>query len=133
MTEVPSHALKSGNVQSCGCSHKSNGEQRIENFLLSKKILYEREKAFADCKSNYKLRFDFYLPDYNCCIEYDGKQHFEPVEYFGGLEKFKETQKHDFIKNQYCEQKQTKLIRISYTSYNDIETILLKEILNETS
>ena len=36
------------------------------------------------------------------CIEFDGIQHFKPIEYWGGIEKLKTTQKHDKIKNRYC-------------------------------
>lgn len=63
------------------------------------------------------------------CIEYDGRQHIEPVN-FGGcddntaVDAFNQTQKHDKIKTEYCKKNNIKLIRISYKDYNDIGKIL---------
>ena len=74
------------------------------------------------------LPFDFYLPDYNTCIEYDGIQHFEVVDYFGGLDGFITTKIRDTIKNEYCKSKNIKLIRIPYWGFDNIENILKKEL-----
>lgn len=70
--------------------------------------------TFDDCRDINLLPFDFYLPDYNLCIEYDGIHHFEINEYFGGVDRLKYTKKHDKIKNIYCKLNNIKLIRISY-------------------
>ena len=75
---VTAISLRSGHTASCGCL-KSRGENKISNILSNAKITFEREKTFNTCKfpdSNALARFDFYLPDYNICIEYDGEQHF---------------------------------------------------------
>lgn len=77
------------------------------------------------------MRFDFYLPQYNTLIEYDGKQHFEPIEFFGGEEKFNKLQENDKIKNEYCKNNKIPLIRISYKNQKrEIETTLDKIIQN---
>jgi very-short-patch-repair endonuclease len=67
------------------------------------------------------------------CVEYDGSQHYHPVEYFGGEKVFKETQKSDAIKNKYCSDNGIKLIRIPYKNKSsaEIETVLKKELLLE--
>lgn len=72
--DVSNNDLKSGRVKSCGCNY-SKGEAEIEECLKSLKIIYKTQYTFKDCLSNKNkpLRFDFYLPDYNCCIEYDGE------------------------------------------------------------
>ena len=70
------------------------------------------------------MRPDFYLPDYNLVVEYDGKQHFEANEMFGGEEGFEERQKMDELKDQLCEEHGIKVVRISYSEYNNIESIL---------
>ena len=62
-----------------------------------------------------KLHLDFYLPKHKIGIEYDGIQHYQPRELFGGLSRFKEVKRHDKIKNQYCIEHGIKLIRIPYT------------------
>ena len=72
------------------------------------------------------MLFDFYLPNFNLCIEYDGLQHFKSVKYWGGIEGFKKLKKHDKIKNKFCKSNNIKLLRIKYTKFNKIEEILTK-------
>ena len=73
---------------------------------------------FDKCKGNKrKLPFDFYLPDYNTCIEFDGKQHFESVDHFGGDEEFVKRLENDKIKTEYCKNYNIQLIRIRYDDY----------------
>jgi hypothetical protein len=106
------------------CYNKSKGENKIKLFLESNKIDYTPQHGFKDCKYKQVLNFDFYLPKYNICIEFDGRQHFEPVEKFGGVEEFELTKIRDSIKNSYCEDNNIKLIRIPYTKLNKIDEIL---------
>lgn len=106
-----------------GCPNckKSKGEIKISEFLTSENITYVSQKTFNNCRDKLPLPFDFYLPDYNICIEYDGEQHFRSVEFFGGEEKFEELKKHDNIKNNYCKENGIDLLRIPYYEYNNIE------------
>lgn len=99
-----------------GCPHctKSYGEKSIKNFLIKNKINYISQKKFDNCVLKKQLSFDFYLPDYNTCIEYDGVQHFKPVKRFGGKKFFKLQKERDNVKTNYCEQNNIKLIRIPY-------------------
>ncbi len=78
---------------------ESRGESSIEKILNKYNIKYEKQKKFINCRYKKLLSFDFYLPDYNICIEFDGRQHFESIELFGGDEYLKNIQKHDKIKN----------------------------------
>lgn len=113
------------------CDYRiSHGEQQIRNFLELNHITYYREYRFNDCKDKIPLPFDFYLPDCNLAIEYDGKQHFEPTDMFGGEETFKKTQLHDNIKNKYCLEKNIELLRISYIDYENIQEILTERLIN---
>ena len=115
--------IQNGHTQSCGCL-KSKGEQLIGEILRENNINYESQKIFKDCtnpEDTCSLKFDFYLPDYNCCIEYDGEQHFKSIDFYGGEEKFKRTQLLDSIKNQYCIDHNIRMIRIPYTDFNDID------------
>lgn len=99
-----------------GCSHcvESKGERLVRQWLEKCDIKYKYQEPFDDCRDVLPFPFDFYLPEFNVCIEYDGKQHFEPIEYFGGQEAFEYTQKHDKIKNEYCKNNNIKLLRIPY-------------------
>jgi very-short-patch-repair endonuclease len=95
-------------------SRMSYGELLIAKILDDKNIKYKYNKPLKDCISSSKLRFDFYLPDYNICIEYDGKQHFESVEYFGGDIEFEKVKIRDNIKNEWCKVNDIKLLRFNY-------------------
>jgi very-short-patch-repair endonuclease len=85
----------------------------VETYLKRKNINYTWQKKFDDCKNINKLPFDFFLPDYNTIVEFDGVQHFEPVKKFGGEEHFKRIKKHDEIKNNYCKDNNINLIRLT--------------------
>ena len=76
-----------------------------------------------------KCRFDFYVNN-NYLIEYDGQQHFESVEYFGGEEQLKIQQKRDTYKNQWCKENNIPLIRIPYTK---LDTLCIKDLMLETT
>jgi len=106
----------SNHLQGKGCPicRESLGERTIENYLISKNINFKRQKQFEDCRNINKLKFDFYLKDYNYIIEFDGIQHFEPIKIFGGEKKFVETVVNDKIKNDYCIKNNINLCRISY-------------------
>ena len=112
----------------CPCCNQSRGEKNISRYLENKKIEYKSQYKFEDCKFYKQLPFDFYLPKYNCCIEFDGKQHYEIVEHFGGLENFIDIKIRDTIKNIYCQQNNIKLIRILYSDLKNIEVILENEL-----
>jgi hypothetical protein len=69
------------------------------------------DKVVNKFDNNY---FDFYLPKYRTVIEFDGKQHYEPMEYFGGIESYERLKINDKIKSDYCEENYIDLIRIRY-------------------
>jgi len=113
-----SHYVKK---QGCPTCKESVGEKNICSLLNDKNIKYIRQYTFDDCRDKYKLPFDFYLPDFNVCIEFDGKQHYEPIEYWGGENNFELIKKHDFLKNNYCKNKNITLIRIKYDKKINME------------
>lgn len=106
----------SNHLQGKGCPvcRESLGERKISLFLDNNNIQYIKQKKYNDCKFINKLPFDFYLPKYNICIEYDGIQHFESIKLFGGEKEFLKTQIRDKIKTEYCLNNNIQLIRISY-------------------
>lgn len=108
-------SLNKGSTMSCGCMKKSRGEMYVENLLKEFNIYFEKQKSFENCKRKKRLRFDFFLPIQNICIEYDGEQHYKPIKYWGGEENFKEIQLNDQIKNDFCKKNNIRLVRIPYT------------------
>lgn len=112
----PTEILSGSGCPQCS---ESSGERRVRQWLQKQNIQYEFQKRYDDCRDKNTLPFDFYLPTYNSIIEYDDRQHFEPIEHFGGDEKFKIQQKHDNIKNEYCKNNGISLLRIPY--YKNVE------------
>ena len=114
----------------CPTCFESRGEKSIRIFLENNNIGFEKEFIFEGCKNKLPLPFDYYLIDYNLCIEYDGEQHFKPNEFFGGEKSMDKLVKNDTIKNQYCIDNNIDLIRIPYYEYNNIEKILYEKMNN---
>lgn len=106
----------------CPKCNSSKGEKFIRSYLVNNHIKFEQEKEFRGLKDSLPLRFDFYLPDYNTVIEYDGIQHYVPQEWMGGEKKFKKQKYHDGLKNIYCSKYGIRLIRISYR-YNTFDKV----------
>lgn len=117
------------NGHGCKMCQLSKGEEKIEKLLKSLNLNFEREYRFKDDMIK-KLPFDFYLPDLKLLIEYDGRQHYEPVEVFGGNGAFEKLKENDKIRNLWCENKNIELIRISYKDEEDGFNNLIK-ILNK--
>jgi len=111
--QIPKNHLRGSICPKCS-SKNSKPEKQIINLLESKKIKYHYQYRFKNCKNKRSLPFDFYLPDYNLIIEYDGQQHFKPIEIFGGEKDFTQRKINDIIKNNYCLANNIKLLRVSY-------------------
>ena len=108
--------LASSHLSGNGCPicSESKGERKISILLNEYGIDYEKQKTFEGCKNKRSLPFDFYLPDYNICIEYDGEQHFKPIPYWRGEEGLIKIKMNDEIKTKYCKDNGIMLFRISY-------------------
>lgn len=117
----PCHVLEGHGCPRC---KESFGEKQISEWLYKHDIAYIPQKTFNDCKNKQPLPFDFYIPAYNLCIEYDGEQHFRSIEFFGGEKSFIQRQHNDKIKNQYCQDNSIQLLRIPY--FKNVEEELNK-------
>ncbi|MGN1372239.1 MAG: hypothetical protein ACI4XM_08205 [Candidatus Coprovivens sp.] len=120
-----------GNFQQgkrCPHCNESKGEKEIEDILNKYQVNFCSQYKFDNCRLQRRLPFDFYLPQYNCCIEFDGEQHYKIVEYWGGLDGFVSRVIRDTIKNEYCKNNNIKLIRIRYEEIDSIEEILIDEL-----
>ena len=114
--------INNGHITSCGCALQSSGERYILSVLNELNVDFIEQYSFSDCKYKQALRFDFaifYNDKLLYLIEYDGKQHFEPIDWFGGIEAFKKTQLRDCIKNAYCQDHGIALLRFPYTLSDD--------------
>ena len=126
--EIAGQDLMQG-IKSCGCLRASFPEHQIEKALINLQIDYEKEKIFPNLygTGGGNLRFDFFLPEQNILIEYQGEQHYrQNFKYDSTEEGFQKRQCHDEIKRQYCKENGIKLIEIPYWKQEDIPIILQK-------
>jgi hypothetical protein len=118
----------------CPICAESKGEQRVRYWLEDSNIKFKTQYIFDDLKDAKCLKFDFGVLDKNnnlkYLIEYDGKQHYEWIEGWMTKKEFKKLQYHDQLKNNYCEQNNIQLIRISYWEFDNIENILKNKLVN---
>jgi very-short-patch-repair endonuclease len=108
----------------------SKGERVISDYLKKNNITFIPQKRYKNCRYKYPLPFDFYLPDNNILIEYDGKQHFIPDGRMVRHEDFQTHVQKDTIKLKYAIENGTTLLRISYLETSNISQIL-EEVLND--
>lgn len=113
-----------------GCPYCSSpkGERAIQKILKQHKIPFECQYVVDGCNGNKKhpLFFDFAIFRNNelwALIEFDGEQHYKPVELFGGLKFFQEQVERDQIKNLFCKENNIKLLRIPYHHLKNINLI----------
>lgn len=107
----------------CNCT---KGENRIIKFLEDNNIDYVFQKKFDDLKYVNYLFYDFYIPNYNVLIEYDGEFHY--IDVFKNGE-FENAKLRDNLKDEYAKKNNIKLIRIPYWDFNNIETILKTRLI----
>lgn len=118
----------------CPRCSSSKGEQLVSEILDSNNIKYVAQKRFNGCYYKKPLPFDFFIPDSKVCIEYDGEQHFFPVN-FGGedsnflSERFLKGKNRDSIKDDFCKNEGITLLRLPYyLSKEEIENKVLKVV-----
>ena len=113
----------------CPFCRKSKGESAINLILSNQKILYERPKTYDDLLgvNGGKLSYDFYLPDYNLLIEYQGEYH-DGTARNQTEEQFKVQQEHDRRKREYAKKHNIALLEIWYWDFDNIEQILSEKL-----
>jgi hypothetical protein len=118
-------------IYNTGCPRcsLSKGEMIIDSFLQENSISYERQYKFKKCINKKQLPFDFFIPDENLCIEYNGKQHYEKVDFFGGEDGFNYTRNNDQLKKQYCDDNNIRLLIIPFWEKENISDIIQRELL----
>ncbi|MGL4848542.1 MAG: hypothetical protein ACRC28_06385, partial [Clostridium sp.] len=72
----------------CPICYMSSGETEVKRVLEKLNVNFTPQYTFSDCRSKRELPFDFYLPEHNTCIEFDGGQHYRIIKHFGGFDGF---------------------------------------------
>ena len=113
------------NIAEINKDQRSLGEQAVEKWLLEHNIKFNIEDTFEDLKgvNDGYLRFDFKILDKPILIEFQGLQHYQPVDLFGGEEQFKIQKVHDMLKRNYCKAHNLRLIEIPY-DYKSLDEYL---------
>lgn len=106
------------------CKNHPQGELLISKKLKDLHISFKQQYSFKTCKNINPLPFDFYLPDFNIAIEYQGEQHYYPVKWFGGWNGYFKGYERDIIKHNYCIKKGIRLVEIPYWEKNNIPKII---------
>lgn len=117
------HMYAKSNCPECKIT---KGEESISQYLNNRNIKYIFQHKIR-INNSYHY-YDFYLPEYNIMIEFNGMQHYKPIKFFGGQEAFKYLQIRDKIKKQYCLENQIKFIIINYKELDQIKIILDKTL-----
>jgi hypothetical protein len=130
---IDSRNKKDNKGSNCPKCNEFKGEMKISEVLKVYNIYDISQHIFNDCRNIRPLKFDHYLPNHNTCIEYQGIQHYEPVDFAGkgeewALKEFEENQIKDQIKRDYCKNNNIKLLEICYKDFDNIEQILDKEL-----
>lgn len=125
ITKIAARTIKGDKCPFCA---SSKGEKAIKEWLDKNNKIYQREYKLNDCRNKRPLPFDFAIfNDRNKLlglIEYQGRHHYEPIEYFGGLKSLLWRQKNDKIKSEYCKNNNVSLLVIPHTDFDKIEELL---------
>ena len=128
--------LLNGATQSCGCLI-SKGEQKIIEIFQNNNIIYEKQKEFDNCIfpiTKAKAKFDFFLPEYNIIIEYDGIQHYTfSNSGWNNETHYYKTKERDLYKDNWCKENNIFLIRIPYFDYDKLNYEYIKEKIYENT
>lgn len=114
------------------CKNKSQTDfyNKLQAVFPNDKISYEKRLPWLGLMS-----FDMYFDDYNIAIEFDGIQHYEPVEHFGGVDYFKIIQERDARKDALCQENSCYLIRVPYnyteSDFKEIVTSIKRYVFKE--
>lgn len=132
-TDVRAGALRGNRIKSCGCK-TSKGNLYIRELLISKKIDFKQEYSFEDLyykSQDFPLKFDFAIfknDQLVMLIEYNGIQHYKPIDFFGGEQNFINQIERDNLKKEYCIKHN---IPLKIIKYNENIEQKIGDFLNE--
>jgi len=125
---TPKQILSEGSLcPYCKTKAISNGERRIEQYLSTRSIEFSKQYKIKECKNVKMLKFDFAILSNGklfALVEFDGRQHYEPVKFYGGEETYNMVKQRDKIKSEYCKRNNVPLIRVPYYEFKNIESYL---------
>lgn len=121
--------------KSAGCPtcNISNGEKEMISILKKLKINYIQQYSISDCIYERKLKFDAFDIDNNIVFEYNGEQHYRPVDFANkgndwANAQFELTKNRDNAKIEYCKQNKIPMIIVPYWEKDNMESFILSKI-----
>ena len=93
-------------------------------------VIYQHRPFFLHSSTGGQMSYDIFISGLNVAIEYQGKQHFEPVDYFGGEDSFKKLQKRDAEKKKLSQENGVKLVYINY--WEDVTPELIQQRVEQS-
>jgi hypothetical protein len=123
---TPNNLLRGYGCPEC---NKSKGEKNIRNFLSVRNIVFIIQYTYVNLLGlgGKNLSYDFYLPDYNLLIEFQGNYH-DGTAKGQSKKEFLKQQEHDRRKKEFAKANNIKLLEIWYWDFDNIEEILNKEL-----
>lgn len=117
-------SLWRGRVRGCPICEKTKslGECAIERYLREHNIQFRVQERFPECKDKLCLPFDFYLPQFNTCIEFQGEQHYNKQSLLWSEALIR----HDDIKRDFCKKKNIQLIEIPWYDIDKLDKYLIQ-------
>lgn len=124
------HQSVATHLKGTGCPRciQSKGECRVRQVLEDLGVDFKEQIRFPACRDWGTLPFDFFVPSHRLLIEFDGRQHYDNSEHWGGREKLAETQRHDRIKDRFAAENGYRLLRIPHWELERIEDIVLEAL-----
>lgn len=114
-TEYTTYPYLFNKGRRCPRCNYSIGESYVRHYLTEIGYIFEEQVTFDNLQDDKKLSYDFYIPSKRVLIEYQGVQHYRPVELFGGKEVYEKQVIHDKLKLEYTNSNNYELICIPYT------------------
>ena len=114
-----------------GCTNNWHLERVVETVLKEHGLKYEMQKKFEWLKNKIALSLDFFLPDHDIAIECQGRQHFIPIEKFGGESGFKDTQHRDALKRKQCKKHNLKILY--FTELKKYDTFMDEKLIKTSN
>lgn len=118
-----------------GCPYctQTKGEEKMFRILNKFGIQITPQYSFSDCKHINKLRFDGYDERNSVAYEYQGEQHYIPIDFAGrgeewAKEQLKLNKQRDEIKRDFCKINDIRLIEIPYWEFDNMEDFIKKEL-----
>ena len=120
----------------CPACNASKGELALEEIFNKHEVRHQREYRIPTV--NLRFEYDFYLADKNLLIEFQGIQHFKPIDYFGGVENFLYVKRNDLLKKQIAKSCNYNLIYFDYRQLkqltkDEFEKLVLSRVVKFTN